>query len=141
MTKTAYPAHPTVPISKAVRAGDFVFTSAYGPWTFDPRQVTFGEDGGILDDGTGRGDVSFDDQVRLTFGLIRDALAVAGASLEDVVDCQCWLSDARDFVRFNEIYVEYFTSDPPVRSVFPTAFMFSCKVEIKVVAYSPGKVV
>src|SRR5882724_400043 len=35
MSKKAYPAHPEVPISKAVRAGDFVYTSAYGPWTFD----------------------------------------------------------------------------------------------------------
>ena len=39
--KIAYPAHPEVPISKAVRAGDFVFTSAYGPWTFDPANVSF----------------------------------------------------------------------------------------------------
>ena len=29
--RQAWPAHPEVPISKAVRAGDFVFTSAYGP--------------------------------------------------------------------------------------------------------------
>ena len=137
MSKKAYPAHPTVPISKAVRAGDFVFTSAYGPWTFDPRQVTFDAAGGVLDDGTGRRDVPFDEQVRLTFGLIEAALAVAGASLDDVVDCQCWLSDARNFVRFNEIYVEYFKKDPPVRSVFPSAFMFNCLLEIKVVAYSP----
>ncbi len=137
MTKTAYPAHPTVPISMAVRAGDFVFTSAYGPWTFDPRQVTFDDAGAVLDDGTGRHDVSFDDQVRLTFGMIKEALTAAGASLDDVVDCQCWLSDARNFVRLNEIYVEFFTKDPPVRSVFPSAFMFNCLLEVKVVAYSP----
>lgn len=139
MTKIAYPAHPTVPISKAVRAGDFVFTSAYGPWTFDPRQVTFDQNGVILDDGTGQQDVPFDDQVRLAFGFIKDALAVAGASLDDVVDCQCWLSDVRNFVRFNEIYVEFFKNDPPVRSVFPSAFMFNCLLEIKVVAYCPAK--
>lgn len=139
MTKTAYPGRPTVPISKAVRAGDFVFTSAFGPWTFDPRQVTFDPAGAILDDGTGQRDVPFDDQVRLTFGLIKDALAVAGASLDDVVDCQCWLSDVRNFVRFNEIYVEFFEKDPPVRSVFPSAFMFNCLLEIKVVAYSPAQ--
>lgn len=139
MTRTAYPGQPTVPLSKAVRAGDFVFTSAYGPWTFDPRQVTFDAAGAILDDGTGHRDVPFDDQVRLTFGFIKDALAVAGASLDDVVDCQCWLADVRHFVRFNEIYVEFFGKDPPVRSVFPSAFMFNCLVEIKVVAYCPAK--
>ena len=137
MAKAAYPAHPEVPISKAVRAGDFVFTSAYGPWTFDPKKVVFDSDGNIVDDGAGRKDVPFEEQVHLTFGFIRDALAVAGCSLDDVVDCQCWLADARDFVRFNEIYRTYFTRDPPVRSVFPVKFMFEVAVEIKVIAYKP----
>src|SRR5207253_11420231 len=52
--KQAFPARPEVPISKAVRAGDFVFTSAYGPWTFDPAKVTYADDGTVLDDGTAK---------------------------------------------------------------------------------------
>jgi 2-iminobutanoate/2-iminopropanoate deaminase len=138
MVKTAYPAHPEVPISKAVRAGDFVFTSAYGPWTFDPREVVFDEAGNILDDGTGKAGMPFDDQVHATFGFIKAALAVAGCDLADVVDCQVWLARACDFVRFNEIYREYFRRDPPVRSVFPQSFMFKCLLEIKVTAYKPS---
>jgi enamine deaminase RidA (YjgF/YER057c/UK114 family) len=137
MSKKAYPAHPEVPISKAVRAGDFVYTSAYGPWTFDPKKVVFDAEGNILDDGSGHKDMPFDEQVHRTFGFIKEALAVAGCTLDDVVDCQGWFSDARDFVRFNEIYREYFTKDPPVRSVFPIKFMFDCKIELKVVAYKP----
>ena len=73
MIKKAYPAHPEVPISKAVRAGDFVFTSAYGPWTFDPRKVVFDPDGRMIDDGAGRKNVPFDEQVHLTFGFVKDA--------------------------------------------------------------------
>jgi 2-iminobutanoate/2-iminopropanoate deaminase len=137
MMKQAYPAHPEVPISKAVRAGDFVFTSAYGPWTFDPRNVVFDGEGRILDDGAGRKNEPFDEQVHLTFGFVKEALSVAGCTLEDVVDCQVWLADARDFVRFNEIYRTYFTKDPPVRSVFPIGFMFDVRIEIKVIAYKP----
>ena len=137
MTKICYPAHPAVPISKAVRAGDFVFTSAYGPWTFDPVKVVFDEQGNILDDGSGHKNVPFDEQVHLTFGFVRDALAVAGCTLQDIVNSECWLADARDFVAFNRIYREYITHDPPVRSVFPIRFMFDVKVEIKVVAYKP----
>jgi enamine deaminase RidA (YjgF/YER057c/UK114 family) len=137
MVKQAYPAHPEVPISKAVRAGDFVFTSAYGPWIFDPKKVVYDADGNLVDDGAGRKGVSFDEQVHLTFGFVREALAAAGCTLDDVVDCQCWLADGRDFVRFNEIYQTYFTKDPPVRSVFPIRFMFDVKVEIKVIAYKP----
>jgi enamine deaminase RidA (YjgF/YER057c/UK114 family) len=138
MVKEAYPAHPEVPISKAVRAGDFVFTSAYGPWTFDPKNVVFDAAGNVIDDGAGRKDVPFDEQVHLTFGFVREALAVAGCTFDDVVDCQAWLADARDFVRFNEIYSTYFTKDPPVRSVFPVRFMFDVKVELKVIAYKPA---
>jgi enamine deaminase RidA (YjgF/YER057c/UK114 family) len=137
MAKKAYPAHHAVPISQAVRAGDFVFTSAYGPWTFDPKNVVFDAEGNVIDDGSGNKNVPFAEQVHLTFGFVRDALAVAGCTLDDVVDCQCWLTDPRDFVAFNEIYRTYFTKDPPVRSVFPIRFMFDVKVEIKVTAYKP----
>lgn len=137
MIKKAYPAHLEVPISKAVRAGDFVFTSAYGPWTFDPAKVVFGGNGEILDDGTGRKNVPFDEQVHLTFGVVREALAAAGCTLGDVVSCECWLADARDFAAFDAVYRQYMSHDPPVRSVFPIRFMFDVKVEMKVIAYKP----
>ena len=52
--KQAFPIDHAVPISKAIRAGDFVFTSAFGPWLFDPRNITYDEAGNIIDDGTGR---------------------------------------------------------------------------------------
>ncbi|MFO1070911.1 MAG: RidA family protein [Geminicoccaceae bacterium] len=135
--KQAWRAHPEVPISKAIRAGDFVFTSAYGPWTFDPAKVVFAADGSILDDGTGMRDVPFEEQVHRTFGFIKDALAVAGCTLDDVVKCECWLADARDFVAFNAIYRTYFTAEPPVRSVFPVRFMFNCLIELQATAYRP----
>jgi len=137
--KQAFPAHPEVPISKAVRAGDFVFTSAYGPWTFDPAKVTYADDGTVLDDGTDEAnrDMPIAEQVHKTFDFVKQALAVAGCTLDDVVSSECWLSDPRDFVVFNAIYKTYFTKDPPVRSIFPMRFMFNCKVEVKVIAYKP----
>ena len=135
--KQAFAAHHAVPISMAVRAGDFVFTSAYGPWTFDPTMVTFDRNGGIIDDGTGNQSMPFEEQIHRTFDFIKAALASASCSLDDVVNSECWLADARDFVTFNAIYKTYFKKDPPVRSVFPASFMFNCKVEMKVVAYKP----
>lgn len=135
--KVAFPAHPEVPISKAVRAGDFVFTSAYGPWPFDPSKVVFDHVGNILDDGTPNQKMPITEQIDRTIGYISEALAVAGCTLGDVISCECWLADPRDFVTFNAIYRTYFTRDPPVRSVFPMRFMFNCKVEMKVVAYKP----
>jgi 2-iminobutanoate/2-iminopropanoate deaminase len=139
MMKQAFRADHAVPISKAVRAGDFVFTSAYGPWLFDPRNLTFDAAGNMLDDGTGNKDMPFAEQVHRTFGFIKEALGMAGSTLDDVVNCECWITDPRDFVAFNKIYETYFTKDPPVRSIFPMRFNFMCKVEMKVVAYKPLK--
>lgn len=138
MVKQAYPAHPEVPISKAVRAGDFVFTAGYGPWTFDPTKVVFDAAGNIVDDGSGHKNVPFDEQVHLTLGFIREALAVAECTLDDVVDCQVWLADPRDFVAFNAIYRTYFINDPPVRAVLASKFMFDVKLELKAIAYKPA---
>ena len=137
--KQTYRIDHNVPISKTVRAGDFVFTSAFGPWLFDPRNVTFDDAGNILDDGTGNGSMPFDEQVHRTFGFIKNALDVAGCTLDDVINCECWLTDPRDFVPFNAIYKTYFTSDPPARCIFPMRFMLNCKVEMKVIAYKPPK--
>ena len=135
--KKAFPIDHAVPISKAIRAGDFVFTSAFGAWIFNPLNITYDEAGNILDDGTGNHTMPFEEQVHGTFDFIKAALAVADCTLDDVVSSECWLSDPRDFVRFNAIYKTYFKADPPVRTIFPMRFMFPCKVEMKVVAYKP----
>lgn len=133
-----WPVRHNVPISMAARAGDFVFTSAFGPWLFDPADVTFGSDGAIIDDGTGLRDMPFDEQVRRTFGFVKEALSVAGCGLPDVVECRCWLSDARDFVAFNQVYAKEMAGQAPVRSVFPSQFMFCCRVEMQMIAYKPS---
>jgi 2-iminobutanoate/2-iminopropanoate deaminase len=135
--KQAFPADHPVPISKAIRAGEFVFTSAYGPWLFNPVDVTFDAAGNIIDDGTGNGLMSLEEQVHRTFDFIKDALAAADCTLDDVISCECWLTDPRDFVAFNAVYKTYFNERPPVRSIFPMRFNFNCKVEMKVIAYRP----
>jgi 2-iminobutanoate/2-iminopropanoate deaminase len=135
--RQSWAASHNVPISMAQRAGDLVLTSAYGPWTFDPRDVTFDEDGNPVTDGSGLEGTPFDEQVHRTFDHVKAALGVAGCSLEDVVECRCWLADPRHFVRFNEIYSGYFKKNHPVRTVFPSGFMFNCLVEIQAVAYKP----
>ena len=97
--EAAFPAHPGVPISKAVRAGDFVFTSAYGPWHFGPSKIIFDDAGNILDDGTSIQVMPIAEQIdRATIGFISEALAVAGCTLGDVVSRECWLADPRDSV-------------------------------------------
>jgi enamine deaminase RidA (YjgF/YER057c/UK114 family) len=137
--KRAFPAHHAVPISKTVRAGDYVFTSAYGPWVFDPEDLVFDDQGNPIGDGTGNENMPFADQVHRTFDFIKAALALEQCGLDDVVKCECWLSDPRKFSAFNVIYKTYFKKDPPVRSVFAARFMFTCQVELQVIAYKPIK--
>lgn len=125
------------PISRAVRAGDFVITAAFGDHAFRPEDVLYDRDGFVISDGSDVRQRSFADEVRGTIHTVEGALALAECTLADVVDVQVWLRDPRDFPEFNRIYAEYFTSNQPVRSVFRVDFMFDCRVEIKAVAYKP----
>jgi enamine deaminase RidA (YjgF/YER057c/UK114 family) len=135
--RQAFAAHHAVPISMAYRAGDYLHTSAYGPWTFDPLDLVYDDDGNPIRDGSGLEDMPFEEQVHRTFDHVKAALERGGCGLADVVETRCWLADARDFVAFNRIYAGYFTQNAPVRSVFPVRFMFPCKVEIQALAYKP----
>ena len=126
------------PISRAVRAGDFVITSAFGDHAFRPEDVLYDRDGIVIADGSDVRQRSFADEVRGTIRTVEGALGLAGCTLADVVDIQVWLRDARDFQEFNRIYAEYFQDNQPVRSVFRVDFMFDCRIEIKAVAYKPA---
>ena len=79
----------------------------------------------------------FEEQVHRTVGYVEAALTAAGCTLRDVVKCECWLADARDFAAFNRIYRAYFPQDPPVRRSSPARFMFACRIEMQAVAYRP----
>jgi 2-iminobutanoate/2-iminopropanoate deaminase len=128
---------PPFPISRAVRAGDFVITCAMGDRVFAPEEALYDEHGRVVSTGARLQALTFAEEVHATFKGLEDALAPAGCTLADVVDCQVWLRDARDFHEFNRIYAGYFTANRPVRSVFRTDFMFDFRIEMKVVAYKP----
>ena len=66
---------------------------------------------------------------------IRAILEAAGYSLSDVVSANVFLSDMNDYQAFNEIYVQYFTENPPARAVVEVSRIpLDAKVEIKVTA-------
>ena len=112
-----------VPLSPAVRAGDFVFVSG---------QVPVDAQGNIVAGGV-------KEQTRQVLENVKAALALAGAAMEDVVKTTVWLEDARDFGAFNQVYASYFTSEPPARSTAESRLMIPIKVEIEAIAYSPKK--
>ncbi len=111
----------TLSLSRAIRAGDFVYLTGQVPM----------KDGAPMTDG------AIEDQTRVAIELIRDTLAEAGCGLGDVVKAMVWLRDRADFPGFNAVYGEYFPSEPPARSAVLSDLLVDVRVEIEVVAYRP----
>jgi enamine deaminase RidA (YjgF/YER057c/UK114 family) len=135
--KVGYGAEPGFPISLAMRAGDFVFTSAQGDHGFNPPDVVYDKNGLVVSDGNTLPPRSMADETRATLRNLEASLKEAGCTLDDVVDASVWLRDPRDFAEMNRAYAEFFTNNQPTRSIFRIDFMFDCRVEIKVTAYKP----
>jgi 2-iminobutanoate/2-iminopropanoate deaminase len=111
-----------LPLSKAARAGDFVFLSG---------QLALGDDGQLIGD-----DVTT--QTARCIENIRSILGQAGCDLSDVIKATVWLIDRHDFAGFNKVYAQYFRDNPPARSVVCSDLMLpGALVEIEVVAYRP----
>jgi reactive intermediate/imine deaminase len=111
----------TLSLSRAIRAGDFVFLTG---------QVPF-RDGAVMTTGT------IEEQTRAVLDDIRATLALAGCELRDVVKAMVWLRDRADFPGFNAVYAEYFPADPPARSAVVSDLLVDVRVEIEVVAWKP----
>jgi 2-iminobutanoate/2-iminopropanoate deaminase len=110
-----------VPLSPAVRAGDFIFISG---------QVPTGPEGSVVDGG-------IEPQTRQVLENVKAALALTGAGMEHVVKTTVFLEDARDFGGMNKVYATYFPTEPPTRSTLECRLMIDIKVEIEAVAYMP----
>lgn len=108
-------------LSRAIRAGDFVFLTGQVPM----------KDGAVMVTGT------IEDQTRAVLDDITATLALAGCSRDDVVKAMVWLVDRADFPGFNAVYGEYFPNDPPARSAVVSDLLVDVKVEVEVVAYRP----
>jgi 2-iminobutanoate/2-iminopropanoate deaminase len=110
-----------VPLSPAVRAGDSIYISGQVPTLADGSVVV----GGI------------EAQTRQVMENLAKALALADASLEDIVKTTVILADARDFSAFNRVYATYFPANPPARTTLEARLMIDIRIEIEAVAYKP----
>jgi 2-iminobutanoate/2-iminopropanoate deaminase len=115
---------PAGPYSPAVIAGDFVYVSGQGP--SDPatgRMVT----------------ESVQAETRQVLKNIQAILEAAGTSMANVVKCNVYLADRRDFAAMNEVYAEFFPSEPPARTTVEAHPPVEIRVEIDCVAYLPRR--
>lgn len=108
-------------LSRAVRAGDFVFLTGQVPM----------QNGAVMTHG------SIEDQTRAVLDDITATLALAGCDRNDVVKSMVWLTSRDDFPGFNAVYAEYFPEQPPARSAIVNDLLVDVKVEIEVIAYKP----
>jgi 2-iminobutanoate/2-iminopropanoate deaminase len=70
---------------------------------------------------------------------IRLNLQGCGAGMADVVKCQVFLADIKDFAAMNEVYTEFFGDSKPARTTVQAGALplAGSKVEIDAVAYKP----
>jgi len=111
----------TLSLSRAIRAGDFVFLTGQIPMQ-DGQPMTTG---------------SIEEQTRVALDDITVTLEAAGCTRDDVVKAMVWLRERADFLGFNAVYAEYFPIAPPARSAIVSDLLVDTRVEIEVVAYRP----
>ena len=109
-------------LSRAVRAGDFVFLTGQVPMV----------DGEVMTTG------SIEEQTRVVLDRISETLAEAGCTPADVVKSMVWLRSRDDFAGFNEVYGEFFPDAPPARSALVSDFLVDVRVEVECIAYQPA---
>jgi 2-iminobutanoate/2-iminopropanoate deaminase len=117
-------AAPRGPYSPAVYAGDFIYVSGQVP--VDPETNT-----------AVTGDIQA--ETRQVLKNITRILEGCGSSRADVVKCQVYLTDVKDFAAMNEVYTEYFGDAKPARTTVAVCALPlpGAKVEIDAIAYKP----
>jgi 2-iminobutanoate/2-iminopropanoate deaminase len=110
---------PAGPYSPAVRWERLVFTA--GQVGVDPA-LGKPVEGGIKE------------QTRQVLTNLRHVLEAAGTDLGHVLKTTCFLGDISDFAAFNEVYAEFFPSQPPARSTVQAALIAPYIVEVEAIA-------
>ena len=108
------------PYSQAIAAGDLLFCSGQIP----------------LDPATG--ELSADDvrvQTRRALENLSALLRAGGSSLDGVVKTTVFLVNMGDFAEMNEVYSEFFATEPPARSTVAVAALpRGARVEVEAIA-------
>jgi aminoacrylate peracid reductase len=91
---------PLAPYSPGTKAGGMVYVSGMLAMDKDGKTV-------------GVGDVKA--QTRSVLNAIKSVVETAGGSMSDIVYNAIFLKDLADYAAMNEVYREYFPSEPPAR--------------------------
>ena len=112
---------PTYPYSPGARGGNMVYTAGQVAW-----------------DNTGKV-IGINDVRAQTIQTLANVVAVlkeGGAELKDVLKCNVYLKDMKDFQIMNEEFAKLFTENPPARTTVQTPMAEAeMLVEIEAIAY------
>lgn len=107
------------PYSQAIQSGSLLFVSGVMP--IDPTTNTLVEN-------------TIEAQAKQVMKNIDGVLKAAGYTVDDVVKTTCFLSDINNFVAFNEVYGNYFTSKPARSCMAVKDLPKAALVEVEVIA-------
>lgn len=111
---------PLGPYSQAILADNTLYCS--GQVAIDP------ETGNLVSSGV-------EDETHQVMKNIQAVLNAANMDFENVVKSSIFLKDMNDFVKVNEVYGAYFTSDPPARETVQVSRLpKDVSVEISIIA-------
>ena len=113
-------AKSVLPFSPAIKAGDFVYVSG---------QASVDRENGSIIEGT------FEEEMRRSLENLKQILAAAGLSLDNVINVKSYLADEADGALYNKIYPEYFSNPLPTRSTIIGVLGTKLKFELDCVAY------
>ncbi len=108
------------PYSQAIKANGFVFVSGQIP--LDPHTQQ------LVEGGAAR-------QTERVLENLKGIVEAAGSSLDRAVKTTVFLADLKDFAAMNEVYAQYFRSNPPARATVEVARLpRDVRVEIELIA-------
>lgn len=109
------------PYSQANKAGGFLYTAGQIP--LDPATMEVAGETAA-------------EQARLALTNAKNVVEAGGYTLNDVVKVTVFIMDMGEFAAINEVYSEFFGSEPPARSVVEVARLpKDVLVEIEMIAY------
>ena len=111
---------PVGAYSQAVKSGNFLFISGQIPLVPETGEIVIGD---------------FKEQTRRVLNNIMAILDASSMSAENVIKTNVYMTDLANFSIVNEIYAEFFKSDPPARAAVEVSKLpLNVEIEIECIA-------
>ncbi len=109
------------PYSQAVIYQDMIYLSGQGAVDPFTNQLKTG---------------TIEKETKLTLENIKIIMEAAGSSLDKILQVRVYLTDIREYARFNEVYRKYFKDPQPARTCVEVKKLpFGLRIEIDTVGY------